>query len=109
MTPEHKLMNEIKIECGLKGYLVIRLNVFKGKMITPQGVQWVDSGIPEGFPDLMILRDDGIVCFIETKIHPRKATPQQLKVQSILKAMGYRVGTCYTLKEAMEVIENGNN
>jgi len=106
MTPEHRLMNEIKIECGKKGYLVIRMNVFKGKMITPQGVEWIDSGIPEGWPDLMILKPPGEVIFIETKIKPRKPTEIQLKIQSILKSLGFKAETVYTLKEAMEVIDH---
>lgn len=65
----------------------------------------MDSGIPEGFPDLMVLRSDGKACFVETKIHPRKPTKIQLQRQELLRSLGYRAGTAYTVDEAMEIIE----
>lgn len=28
MTPEHKLMSQVHLECSKRGYVVIRMNVF---------------------------------------------------------------------------------
>lgn len=106
MTPEHKLMNQVRLECSKRGYVVIRMNVFKGILIDPNGNdRYMDSGIPEGFPDLMVLRNDGKACFVETKIHPRKPTKIQLQRQELLRSLGYQAGTAYTVDEAMEIIE----
>lgn len=105
MTPEHALINQIRIECGKLGYIVIRMNIFKGQMIMPNGdIRHIESGIPKGFPDLMILRTNGEACFIETKIHPRKPTSDQVKVQKILCNLGFKAGTVYSLKEALNLI-----
>lgn len=106
MTPEHALMNAIRIECGRRGYVVIRTNVIAGNLVHADGTsRYVESGLPVGWPDLMVLRPDGVACFVETKIRPRKPTGDQLRVQALLRSMGFRTGTAYSVEEALEIIE----
>jgi len=101
MTPEHKLMNEVRIEMSKRQCLSFRMNV--GLYYSMSG-DLTQSGLPKGFPDLMILRPDGVACFIETKIHPRKPTPEQLNMQKALRGRGYKSGTAYTVQEAVAIV-----
>lgn len=106
MTPEHKLMNEVRLYCGERGYVVLRLNVFEGVLIAPNGEdRFMQSGIPKGFPDLLVLKDNGEAVFVETKIHPRKPTEIQLKRQKLLRNMGFKADTVYTIEEAKKLID----
>ena len=106
MTLEHKLMNQVRLECSKRGYVVIRMNVFKDILVDPNGNdRYMDSGIPEGFPDLMVLRNDGKACFVETKIHPRKPTKIQLQRQELLRSLGYYSGPPCPVDEGMAIIE----
>lgn len=106
MTPEHRLMNQIQLACGKRGYLVIRMNVFKGVLVDPKGNdRYINSGIPEGFPDMMVLKPNGEAVFVETKIHPRKPTEIQVKRQALLRQYGFKADTVYTLEEAMKLID----
>lgn len=49
----------------------------------PNG-QYVTSGVPVGWPDLIIIKSDGTVHFAELKIKPNKPTKEQLHYLSIL-------------------------
>lgn len=103
MDPEHRLMNEVCIWCGSNGYLSFRTNA--GTFLSADGSHYV-KGLPQGFPDLLILRPDGKACFVETKIHPRKATPEQERFIALVKSMGYRAGVAYTVDDARKIIED---
>jgi hypothetical protein len=102
MTPEKSLMNDVRIALGKIGCIVIRMNV--GTFLDPHDGRPVNTGIPVGFPDLMVLRPDGKACFIETKIHPRKPTEDQLRIQALLRSKGYPAGTAYSVDEALAII-----
>jgi len=53
---------------------------------------------------LLILKPNGVACFVETKVHPRKPTPEQLRFIDAVKKLGYRAGVAYTLEEAIAII-----
>ena len=101
-TKEHRLMDEIRLEAGRRGWLAFRMNV--GTFYAPDGSH-VSTGLPEGFPDLMVVMDGGKVGYIETKVHPRRPTEAQLRVQAALRAHGCPAGTAYTLDEALAILE----
>lgn len=94
MTPESALKNKIMIECGQRNWICLHLNV--GKVKLPNGY-FFNTGVPVGFPDLTIITDLGVVIFIETKIKPRKPTPEQLKWIENLKKRGFIADVVYTL------------
>ena len=94
-------MNEIRIEAGKRNCVVIRLNV--GKFMKIDGT-YFDTGIPTGFPDLMVLTDDGRTIFIETKIHPRKPSKQQKEMISLLKSKGHNAHVIYDITEFLNVL-----
>ena len=101
MTPEHNLGQQIRIWCGEHGYLAWHCNV--GTLLTQDG-RYVPTGLPEGFSDLLILTAHG-ACFVETKIHPRKPTQQQIDFIDSVKKLGYHAGVAYSLDEAIKIIE----
>lgn len=101
MTPEKKLMNEIRIEAGKRGWIVVRLNV--GKFMKIDGT-YFDTGIPKGFPDMMVLTDDGRTIFIETKIRPRKPSKVQKEMISLLKSKKQDVHLIYDIKEFLDIV-----
>jgi len=53
-------MNQIRIECGKKGWVALRTNV--GKFPIDGG--WFDTGLPKGFPDLLVLTNTGEAIFV---------------------------------------------
>lgn len=121
MTPEHALMNSISIWCGEHDYLCFRINVglfYTERKATGTDEDWIQigtglrkcyqqisTGVPKGFSDLFILKDNGHVCFVETKVHPRKATDEQVRFIEAVRKRGFRAGVAYTLEEAIEIID----
>lgn len=101
-TPEGRLMVEIEVWCGQRDYLCFRCNA--GTFLSYDATRFV-SGLPKGFSDLLILRSDGRACFVETKIHPRKPTKEQLNFIQAVKNHGFRAGVAYNLQEAIDIIE----
>lgn len=99
MTPEKRLMNEIRLYCATKGWIVFRTNV--GRVMTIDGT-YFDTGLPKGFPDMFVLTDNGKAIFVETKIHPRKPTKQQREMIELLKLKKFIAFVCYSLEEFIE-------
>ena len=85
MTPEHKIMNEIRLWCGKNDILCFRCNV--GKVQCRDG-SWFDTGLPEGFSDLLIL-DNGKTIFCEVKTRYGKQREAQIQFQKVVEARGF--------------------
>jgi len=85
MTPEHKIMNEIRLWCGQNDILCFRTNV--GRVKLPNGY-YFDTGLPEGFPDLLVLYN-GTVYFAEVKTPTGKQRPDQINFMNILRERGF--------------------
>jgi len=96
MTNEKRLMNEIRVYCGEKGWVVVRANV--GKVMMANG-KWFDTGLPKGWPDLMILTGNGHIMFCETKIRPNRPTKEQEKILKRLRSLGYNAFIAYDLED----------
>lgn len=99
MTPEHRLMNQIRLYASEQNWLVIRNNV--GKFRLADG-RFFDTGLPKGWPDLMILVGQERAVFVETKIKPRKPTKIQIERLNRLKSLGYHAFVCYELSEFVQ-------
>lgn len=95
-TPEQILDKKIMLYCGQQGWLCFHTNV--GSVLTADG-RIFNTGLPKGFPDLLILKPGGVVEFCETKIHPRKPTADQLRVISILNNLGFKAYVSYSFEE----------
>lgn len=95
-------MQSVAIWCGERGYMSFRCNA--GTFISPDGSRYV-TGLPKGFSDMLILKPGGEACFVETKIHPRKPTEEQVRFIEAVRAMGFKAGVAYDLEDAKRIIE----
>ena len=99
---EMELLNEIRLKLQEIGCLTFRTNV--GKVRTPDG-RWFSTGLPKGFSDLLCLRPDGVACFIETKLHPRKPTKEQCQFILAMIKQGCPAGVAFSVEDAIKIVE----
>ena len=102
MTPETRLANQIRLQCGKLNWLCY--HCLNGLFYSRNGMP-IQLDFPVGFPDLLIITDCGKCAFIETKIHPRKPTSEQLKFQSELRSRGFVSETVYSIEDFEAVIK----
>ena len=95
---EHNIQNEIRLWCGQHGLLCFRCNV--GKVKCEDGT-WFDTGLPEGFSDLIVLANNTIY-FVEVKTRTGKQRNAQINFQKIVEAHGYK----YIVARCKEDVEN---
>lgn len=107
MTPEQVLDKEIMLWCGQHNWLCFHTNVGKIKFYDPKmgKERFFDTGLPKGWPDLLILTNDGNTIFCETKIHPRKPTLDQVKMIDLLNERGFLAFVCYSLEEFKNAVK----
>lgn len=111
MTPEQALGKQLEIESGKMGWASFHGNVGKFRIITynkvtkKNEVTWFDTGIPKGFPDYHIITNLGFTIYVETKIKPRKPSPDQVKWLNWLNNNGQRARVIYNIDEYKELIE----
>ena len=84
MTPEKRLMNEIRLWCGENDLICLRANVGKVKMADGG---FFDTGLPTGYPDLTIIGYGFPLYIASVKLNLEKATQEQL---NFLKEMDKR-------------------
>lgn len=106
MTPEQVLDKNIMLWCGQHNWLCFHTNVGKIKFwdVKQEKERWFDTGLPKGWPDLLILTDKGQVIFCETKIHPRKPTKEQLNIIDVLVKRGFLAFVCYSMEQFIEEV-----
>lgn len=113
MTPEDILKNSIMLEAGKMGFICLRLNsgkAWNGKMLSttagrsiicePRPIQLC----PKGTPDMLFIMPDGKYCFVESKVRPRKPTPEQINFIERIRLLGGIAGVCYSVEEFRELI-----
>lgn len=99
-TPEQRLTKDIMLWCGENDFLCFHINVGKGYLIKPDGTKsYFQTGLPKGASDLWILDNCGNLIFCETKIHPRKPTPDQLNFIEQMRKRGFQAFVAYSLQE----------
>lgn len=121
VTPEKALMDSVMLWCGQNGYYCFRCNV--GLMFTKRKPTMTDSdwvcmatgerasfshmatGLPKGFSDLLVIRPGKSPAFVETKVHPRKPTEDQVRFIEAMRSAGCSAGVAYSLDEARKIIE----
>lgn len=82
---EHNIQNQIRLWCGEHGYPCFRCNV--GKVQCSDG-SWFDTGLPEGFSDLIILANR-TVYFCEVKAKYGTQRQAQRDFQAMVESHGY--------------------
>jgi len=119
MTPEDVLKNSIMLEAGKRGFICLRLNsgkAWNGRMVRIVFGEWkghtaiIDPRpiqlCPEGTSDMLFVMPDGRYCFVESKVHPRKATSQQINFINIVRSLGGIAGVCYSVQEFIDLISS---
>lgn len=103
MNREHNIQNEIRLWCGQNDILCFRCNV--GKVQCIDGT-WFDTGLPEGFSDLIILAN-GTVYFCEVKTKYGKQREAQVNFQHQVEARGYKYFVARSAQDVKEAINHG--
>ena len=97
--PERDVQNAIRAYLGAKGIACFRCNV--GRVRTADG-RFFDTGLPEGFPDLIALPGNGIVAFIEVKAPKGRLREAQRRFRDWATAKGY----IYVVARSVEDVED---
>lgn len=103
MTPEQALDKQIMLFCGEHNWLCFHCNVGKVKM---EDGRYFDTGLPPGFPDLLIITDNNTIIFCETKIKPRKPSENQKKFINNLLNRGFIAFVSYNFDEFQQQIHD---
>ena len=78
---------------------VLRTNA--GSVKLPNGRTF--RGLPKGFSDILHIRRDGKACFVETKVKPNKATPEQIAFIEKMQDHDCIAGVVYSVGEALQL------
>ena len=64
--------------------------------------------MPEGFSDVMFIRPDGVVCFVELKTGRNKLSDKQQAFIEKMQSMNCRAGVAYSVQEALGICGLGD-
>ena len=101
MPSEHAIQNAIRIWCGKHDYLAFRCNV--GRVITADGKVF-DTGLPNGFSDLLVLGNHGDIYFVECKSAKGKQRQDQESFEKTITARGFKYILAHSLEEFIKKI-----
>lgn len=101
---EHNIQNEIRAWCGEHDILCFRCNV--GKVQCIDGT-WFDTGLPEGFSDLIALTN-GTIYFIEVKTKYGQQRQAQKDFERIVTERGYRYIVARSVLDVSSVLSYNN-
>ena len=99
---EHNIQNAIRLWCGEHDILCFRCNV--GKVQCIDGT-WFDTGLPEGFSDLIILFNRTIY-FCEVKAKYGQQRQAQVAFQRIVEQRGYTYFVARSIDDVAKVLYN---
>jgi hypothetical protein len=97
---ESRLLYDIMRELGKYG-AVYRCN--SGSVKLPNGKMF--RGMPKGFADVMLIRADGIACFVECKTDKGRPTDEQKLFIKRMQELNARAGVARSVAEAMAICE----
>ena len=97
---EHNIQNQIRLWCSEHDILCFRCNV--GKVKTIYGT-WFDTGLPEGFSDLIILYN-ATIYFCECKTLIGKQREDQIKFMNVVRQHGYNYFVARSIEDVKEAI-----
>ena len=109
-TPEVRLMKEIQLWCGQHNFIAFHTNVGKIKFWdkVQKKERFFDTGLPPGWPALMILTDKGKVIFCETKVKPNRPTKEQINTINVLVKRGFLAFVCYSIEQFIEEVSKSS-
>lgn len=111
---EMALLKQIELELTRRGFRAFRVNVGEGwtgeservgQDIIIRGARRFSTGLPKGFPDLMVLTPRGGVVFMELKTATGRLSEAQRRFHAFLMRMNQHVCVCRTVEEAIREAE----
>lgn len=102
-TKEKNLTREVQAICGENNILCFDVNV--GKFALKDG-GYFDVGLPKGFPDLLLITQNGRVIFIEAKIKPNKLQPAQVHFLTELRNRNQPAFVIYSIDDFKFLLKN---
>jgi hypothetical protein len=82
---EHNIQSDIRLWCGENGILCFRCNVGRVRMADGG---WFDTGLPNGFSDLIVLHNKTIY-FVEVKTKTGRQRQDQIDFMNLVRKYGY--------------------
>ena len=101
---EQNLMNNIRLWCGEHDILCFRCNVGKVKCVNGY---WFDTGLPNGFSDLIILHNKTIY-FCEVKTLTGKQREDQINFMNQVRKKGYTYFVARSIDDIISNVLGGN-
>jgi len=95
---ESQLVFQIMQTLGRYGY-VVRCNC--GSVPLANGIRFY--GLPQGWADIMFIRPDGRVCFVEVKSPTGKLSEAQERFIERMKSLNCRAGVAYSIDDALAI------
>ena len=103
---ERELQNQIRVALSEYG-AVFRMNAGKFWQGKLRGDILTDlravEGLPEGFPDLLFIGENGRVAFIEVKTPAGRIRESQKKFMDFLYDYEHRVGVARSVEDAVSI------
>lgn len=97
---EHDIQDTIRLWCGQHGLLCFRCNVGKAKL---SNGFWFDTGLPEGFSDLIIFANHTCY-FCEVKTSKGRQREAQKRFQKVVEEHGYLYILARSVDDVADII-----
>ena len=91
----------IEIDCGKRGWVCYHFNPGKKQLVD---ATWWNSGVPTGWPDLIIFTDFGLTFFVETKIKYNKPSKEQRTFKRVLNEKKHIVENIYSMEKWLDLV-----
>lgn len=105
MMTEHEIQKLIQVALSQHKCSVFRTNVGKVQTIDHR---WFDTGLPQGFPDLMGYRwVDNQIFMIEVKTKTGKPRKDQLRFHEFLQSHNVIHGIARSVQDALMIVDGG--
>ena len=99
---EHDIQKEIRLCCVKHNLLAFRINTGSG--FTPDGRRF-NTGVPTGFPDVIVLDNDGHLIFVECKARYGRVRPDQAELHKELRKRNFKVLIPHSLEDFIKEME----
>ena len=103
-TAEKNLANCIREHCGENNILAWDVNVGGGELVRGG---YFRTGLPKGFPDLLLIPEDGVTVYIEVKTKTGRLAEHQRRTIELFKKRGAPAFVVWSFEGYLELFERG--
>lgn len=102
-TPEKNLSNRIRLHAGKHNILAFDVNT-GGGLLANGG--YMRTGLPKGFPDLMLLTNTGKIAFVEVKTKTGRLATHQRDFIDMLTKRGFIATVVWSFEDYLTLYKN---